>query len=695
MPRLNPVQTSFGLGEVSPRMYARTEIKGYREGAKILEGMIPLAQGPLRRRSGIVFAQELAAGVLQAKVIAFPVAADDYFILVFYDLFYIILNKFGEAVAPELVLNPEFNSGGASWTVFAPAGGTVTFSLVSCSMDPAAVPGNAAIRQLVTGLEVGKNYRLRATQTGVLRSIRLRVGTSAGGAQTATSTGSSISVVCAFVATATSHWIEVAAMTPSVATVLTNVSVQSTEIPPSPQASPFTADTLSQIQEEMAPAGNVMMLTNGIHAPQQLTYTAPATFALANAVFVAPPAEWTAGNYPRALTFYQGRLWFGGTKAQPSKFWGSKSGSYLDFTTGTLADDALAYTIAKRGAIRWMQGLKSLLIGTETQELVVSSAAGVIVPTDIDMQPQSTYGSSATKPVLLGNQVVYLNGDGRKLFSMGYRFEESGWVSTDLAFAAEHIGQSRFLSEAYCQNPESVIWLIDGQSKLIGCSYDRGNNIVGWHRHPSPLAFLSCTTVKFLGSDVSWFAYRVVRNGVSFVQIGVMLGVIGSGVYMDSAKRVSVPILATVFSGFQHLAGQTVQVVADGAVRPEVVVSAGGTITLDAPALEVLAGLKTPLKFVSLPVEPGAQGQATQPAMKRSNRIFVLLTASARPIINGVRPPDRDPSSPMDIRQPPKTELLFVSNLGWERQETITVEEDLPIDVSFNGIYLEMAEEQS
>ena len=49
----------------------------------------------------------------------------------------------------------------------------------------------------------------------------------------------------------------------------------------------------------------------------------------------------------------------------------------------------------------------------------------------------------------------------------------------------------------------------------------------------------------------------------------------------------------------------------------------------------------------------------------------------------------------MNIRQPPKTELLFVSNLGWERQETITVEEDLPIDVSFNGIYLEMAEEQS
>jgi hypothetical protein len=81
--------------------------------------------------------------------------------------------------------------------------------------------------------------------------------------------------------------------------------------------------------------------------------------------------------------------------------------------------------------------------------------------------------------------------------------------------------------------------------------------------------------------------------------------------------------------------------------------------------------------------------------MKRSNRIFVDLTFSSRPVINGKRPADRDPSAPMNLRQPPVTERLFVSNLGWERQETITIEEPLPIDVSVNGLYLEMAQEQS
>ena len=696
MPRLNPLQTSFSLGEVSPRMYARTEVKGYKEGCKILENLVPLAQGPLRRRSGVVFAQELAAGITSAKVITFPVSADDYFVLVFYDTKLVILNKFGEAIAPELVANSEFHTGGTGWTTFEPGAATVTFSLVSCSMNPAAVPGNAAIRQNVAGFEVGKNYRIRATQTGVPKSVRLRIGTTAGGQEVGSATATGVSVSFNFVATATSHWIEVAAMTPATTTVLTSVSVQSTEIPPTPIPSPFTADTLALINEEMEPAGSIMQLTNGVQHPQQLTYVAPASFTLINTPFVAPPTEWAAGNYPRTLTFYQGRLWYGGTALQPSTFWASKSGVYLNFTPGTLADDSLKYTIAKRGAIRWMSGLKSLLIGTETQELVVSSETGVITPTSIDMQPQSTYGSAGVAPVLLGNQVIYLNSAGRKLYSMGYRFEESGWVSTDLTFSAEHIGLGRFNDSSFAQNPENIIWFTDLQGRLTGCSYDRGNNIVGWHRHPTEPFFLSVATVKLLGNDIAWFAYRIERGGEEFVQIGVMSSPVVSGIYMDASRRILMGSPTSVFSGFAYLAGKTVQIIADGATRPDQVVASNGTITLDPPATEMSAGLPCKAKFVSLPIEPGTPNEGgSQPSMKRSNRIFVDLTFSSRPVINGKRPADRDPSAPMNLRQPPVTERLFVSNLGWERQETITIEEPLPIDVSVNGLYLEMAQEQS
>jgi hypothetical protein len=36
-------------------------------------------------------------------------------------------------------------------------------------------------------------------------------------------------------------------------------------------------------------------------------------------------------SYPKTCTFYQGRLWFGGSKYRPSTIWGSKTGLFFDF----------------------------------------------------------------------------------------------------------------------------------------------------------------------------------------------------------------------------------------------------------------------------------------------------------------------------------------------------------------------------
>jgi hypothetical protein len=64
----------------------------------------------------------------------------------------------------------------------------------------------------------------------------------------------------------------------------------------------------------------------------------------------------------------------------------------------------------------------------------------------------------------------------------------------------------------------------------------------------------------------------------------------GRMTYVDAARRVTAAVPATEFTGFDHLEGELVSVVADGATRPPVRVAAG-RIVLDAPATSVLAGL--------------------------------------------------------------------------------------------------------
>jgi hypothetical protein len=398
-------------------------------------------------------------------------------------------------------------------------------------------------------------------------------------------------------------------------------------------------------------------------------------------------------NYPAALTFFQGRLWFGGTPTENSKFWGSKSGVYEDFTTGTAADDSVVYQIAKRGTIRWMTGLKSLLIGTDNAEYVITSEAGVITPTDIKIEPQSSFGSAAVQPYQVGNQVLYVSPDRLKLRTMGYRFEEQGWITQDLTFAAEHITAGRIQEIAYCQNPESVIWMVDQSGNLIACTYDRSNNIIGWHRHTSPEIFwFSCCSGRYFGIDWLWVAGVIQLTSGPELVVCNMQRPTSPGPWMDAAVTVVGTALAVTFSGFAHLEGKTVSVIADGAIQPDVVV-AGGTITIQEPALEVTAGLPFTSKVVTNPIEVGQNPKGSEQMKKHNNRVYLRFNLSKYPIINGVRPPTRFPQTPMNTSDPAFTGDVFATSLGWNRIEQVTIEENIPIPLTLLGIFLETAAE--
>jgi hypothetical protein len=675
-------------------MMSRTDLKGYAQGAQEMTNCFPVSQGPCYSRTGCYHVKRIVNQT--ARLIPFPIKPDEAYMMIFHGTSLEILQESGLPASTEILVNSRFQQLGTGWTTFlgtAPGTkGIVTFGVGTCLLNASAV-NPAAIRQSATTI-VG--HSMTASVVSFSRkNATIRIGTTAGGSEIGTfPMGTRAVFQVPFTASAVTTWIEVRQDAGSTGdSLLSSVSL----VDNSPEAqqvvvltTPYGDPALSSIQHEIQPSGGVMFLVHPSAPPQKVTYIPGGTFSIEAITFASAPTEWATGNYPGAITFSDGRLWLSGCPDDPSKIWASKSGAYTDFTVGTAADDALAYTIAKAGAIRWIKGVKSLLIGTDNSEFVISSKEGVITPSDITIEPQSAYGSLSAMPLPLGNQILYIGSDGRRLRAMGYRFEESGWVSTDMSFPSEHITEGKLFEMAWAQNPDNTIWMATVNGHLIGCTYDRPNSLIGWHKHNFPGAVVkSVAALRFIGNDMVWLALRYEVESVLEMHICIMSLPGPEPIYTDDSIRAESPTKFTVITGLDHLEGYEVQIIGDGSVQASRVVT-GGQVTAALPCNVFVVGRGFRRTLKTMPIEAAASPNATETALKRFNKIYVRTQESLRPIINGARPPTRHPSTPMDESDPWVSEDIQVMNLGWDRKESILIEEDLPIPFKIISIFGEM-----
>jgi hypothetical protein len=457
------------------------------------------------------------------------------------------------------------------------------------------------------------------------------------------------------------------------------------------------------LEAEISPDNTTMRLVHSSVTPYLLTIADLATpsettftVTLAAITFTDKPAEWTGTNFPSCCTFMQDRCWYSGCEKNPVTFWGSKSGAanYNTMTLGTLADDAVKFSLQWYGLIKWLAGHQNLLIGSSSGEFVASAADGAIEPGDVDVDPQSAHGSKRLQPEFIGDEVLYVSSDGRKLRSMWWRWVESGWKSIDLTFMAEHLTAAGIKDINYARDPSSQIWAITAADKIISCMYRRTNedtSAIGWSRFElgngigKPVA-LCCPKVN--GRSVTVVAAQVTVNGATKLHL---MSQDTKDIYTDTLVMLDnytrvVPTTATI-TGLTQYEGQAVDIVADGAVLPRQTVTSG-SITLDAVYGEVFIGRSYRQKFVTLPYIV-YEKQLAHP-MKRWNKIWLMLHNSFPPLINGKRPATRYPDTPMGQGDPPISGLVMVTNSGWDREAKITIEQDIPKPLAVLGIYGEV-----
>lgn len=343
-----------------------------------------------------------------------------------------------------------------------------------------------------------------------------------------------------------------------------------------------------------------------------------------------------AGEYPGAVSYFEQRRVFGGSINKPQNIWMTRTGteSNISYSLPSQDDDAISFRVAAREAntIRHLAPLGSLVALTGSAEWRISTAdSDVVTPSTVTVRPQSYIGANNAQPVIINSNMIYAAARGGHVRELAYNWQASGYVTGDLSLRAPHLFDGLNVTDiAYAKAPFPVVWMVSSAGNLLGITYVPEQQVGAWHQHDTDGVFESVATVA---EGVEDALYCVVRrtidgNSVRYVErMSAMLFAdlesaffVDSGLTYDGAPTTSI-------SGLDHLEGKTVSILADGAVMPQQVVTAGA-ITLQQAASVVHVGLPITADLKTLPLAFEVQGYG-QGREKNVNKVWLRVNRSS------------------------------------------------------------------
>lgn len=416
--------------------------------------------------------------------------------------------------------------------------------------------------------------------------------------------------------------------------------------------------------------------------------------------------KWSLGafggdqKFPRAVAFYEERLYFAGTVGQPQTIFGSVSADFENHTPGTDDDDAVNITIASDqvNVIKHLLPARFLQILTSSAEFTLSGGTGTtpVTPTNVNVLRETTFGSSSIRPLRAGNSTILIQKGTEKVKEITFDLDTDGLLGIDLTVLADHITSGGLVDMIWQQEPELVLWFVSTGGKLIGLTYDRANGTVGWHEHPlgGTATVESITAIPSGAEDQVYLSVKRTINSATVRHIVFLktlsFDTIADAFFVDSGLTYSGSSTDTI-TGLNHLEGETVQILADGSTHADKTVS-GGSITLDRNATKVHIGFNYTSLIKTLRMEGGADDGVSQGKIKRIHGVTVrfldTVGAEMGPDASNLdRLPFRDSSMAMDQAVPLFTgdkEISFPS--GYDNDAQVVVQQSQPLPMTITAI---------
>ena len=412
-------------------------------------------------------------------------------------------------------------------------------------------------------------------------------------------------------------------------------------------------------------------------------------------------AAWSAANgYPATVGYVESRLAMGGTTEQPDAIWLSTSFAPLDYSLGTTDDAAISIKpgSGSQSAIRWFSARRKFLMGTASDEYVIQAPNDApLTPKNIKPVPTTPHGSGHIMPIRSEHATLFVTANGRILRELTYAYDVDDYRAPDLLAIAEHLAQDATIVDmVYQRPPDSTLWGIRSDGVLLGCTYMRDQDIVGWHRHVTQGLFESacCIPAPSGTSDQVWVVVnRTIGGDIKryieyFDAEHTFHSATARGLRTDSCvlyTSTDFNLLSTLtVPGLSHLNGKFVQIVGDGSPYPDAMVVAG-SVTLSGPAatkIEVGLGFTRTLK----PVAPEVPSGGTSMGRPRSwGEVSVLLKDTIGCTVNGEVIPFRA-GDPMGTPPALFSGFKKVNELGWDKYGYVTITQTQPLPITVLAI---------
>ena len=562
MARTHPIQTNFTAGELSPKLFGQTNLDKYSNGVETLENMTVFPQGGATRRSGSRFICEVKNSANTTRLIPFEFNDEQAYVLEFGNQYIRFFKDQGQITEADKSIS--------AITKANPAVVTATSHGYSNGDDVwiNSVGGMTEVN--------GRRYTIANVTTHTfelsgVNSTNYTTYTSGGTAakvyEIATPYTSAQVFDLQFAQSADvmyivhpSHEPEKLSRTGHTSWTLADVvfekgpyldtnTTSTTLNPGSSGVGTGVALVASADLFASTDVGRLVKLHNGHAKITAFTDAQNVTIEILTALDASTATtDWQLGTFsdttgfPKAVTFFEQRLIYGGTTSFPQTIFASQSGLFENFDVDDAsASDAFIYTIAsnKVNVIRALAPARDLIILTAGGEFKVARPTGEpLKPDNVNITQQTTYGTHSTLPVQIDDAVLFVQRQRQKVRAFEFRFADDAYIAPDLNLLADHVTGTGLVDLAYAQEPDRILYAVRDDGELVGLTYLKDEKILAWHRHIIGGKSQSCTvTVSDYANIVSGSTLTFTKSDGTTVTFTSTTGTAGTNEFKTETNN--------------------------------------------------------------------------------------------------------------------------------------------------------------
>lgn len=400
-------------------------------------------------------------------------------------------------------------------------------------------------------------------------------------------------------------------------------------------------------------------------------------------------------GYPKAIAIFQQRLVLGGTTSYPNYVWFSRVGDVTNFLPTVSDGDSFTVSASsdQLSNVLHLAQSRGVVVFTGGSEQSIS-ATTTLSPTNANIVESTAYGiTESIRPIKVGSELLFVQKSGERLRSLIYDYSVDSLVSNELTVLASHIAKDHggFKEMVYQQEPDSIVWFVMNDGTISSLTLNREQSVNSWSQHNIGGQALSTLTLPSVsGADRLYFLVN--RNGT------IQLEQVKEGLLLDSVIKVPVqhnkpcivqdPLISILGDEIAAYFNDGESIYSLPILNRE-----GNTLTIDCEMSvgDIYIGRKFTARISLFPPEIQGSPATSSPALFKINHINLYLYETINPKVNGEMVELKQFTENVFEAPKPYTGSKRVEMNGWNDFDNfkLTIEQDEPLPFHITAVVLE------